>query len=401
MTCPHCGETIAAGDVFCEACGTDLGALAGTAAAPVPVGVDDAHDDAITAPSPAPSPVTPEQPRTHLLQPGGGSGVDTSLPCAACGAEVADDGFCTVCGHRARTRREHWTETHGRAGAPAIGAVCDKGISHARNEDAMATALTPSGLAVVVVCDGVTTAPDSDRASLAASASARDVLAAAPVTTGAFAARLSAWEPVLAASCRAANAEAVAIARTLGDPPEPPSCTFVAAVVEADLIAIAWCGDSRAYWLPDDAGSAGSAGSDGGDGSAGGDGEQLTLDHSLGTEMIRSGMSREQAEADPTCHTITRWLGADSVDPTPEFRALRVERAGWLLVCSDGMWNYASGASDLAALVARAVGDGADTPTAIAESLAAFANAQGGHDNITVALVRCEPPRPGTPLTTT
>ena len=400
MTCPHCGETVAAGDVFCEACGTDLGAPgdgSGPAVAATPAtGVEAATDaspldDAITAPSPAPS--AHEQPRTHLLQPGGGSGVDTSLPCAACGAEVADDGFCTVCGHRARTRREHWTETHGRAGAPAIGAVCDKGIAHARNEDAMATALTATGLAVVVVCDGVTTAPDSDRASLAASAAARDVLAAAPVSTGAFAARLSAWEPVLAASCRAANAEAVAIARTLGDPPEPPSCTFVAAVVDSDLIAIAWCGDSRAYWLPDrDVGA---------DVDVEAVGEQLTLDHSLGTEMIRSGMTREQAEADPTCHTITRWLGADSVDATPEFRALRVERAGWLLVCSDGMWNYASGPGDLAVLVEQAVGDGAATPTAIAESLAAFANTQGGHDNITVALVRCDPPGPGSPLSPT
>lgn len=379
MTCPHCGEPVAAGDAFCEACGTDLGV-------PAPAGPDvvaGPSDELVTAPTPA-----PDHPRTHLLQPGGGSGVDTSLPCAACGAEVADDGFCTVCGHRARTRREHWTETHERPGAPSIGAVCDKGISHARNEDAMATALTAAGLAVVVVCDGVTTAPDSDRASLAASVAARDVLAAAAPSSGAFAARLSAWEPVLAASCRAANAEAVAIARTLGDPPEPPSCTFVASVVDDDLIAIAWCGDSRAYWLPDPTADAG-------------DGEQLTLDHSLGTEMIRSGMTREQAEADPTCHTITRWLGADSVDATPEFRALRVEQPGWLLVCSDGMWNYASGPGDLAALVGQAIGDGADTPTAIAESLAAFANAQGGHDNITVALVRCEPSGPGSPPATT
>ena len=38
----------------------------------------------------------------------------------------------------------------------------------------------------------------------------------------------------------------------LGDPPEPPSCTFVAAVADGDLIAVAWCGDSRAYWLADD-----------------------------------------------------------------------------------------------------------------------------------------------------
>ncbi len=318
---------------------------------------------------------TPGHDRTHLLQPGPGTGVDTSLPCVACGAAVDDDGFCSVCGQRARTRREHWTETHGTAPGIRIGAVCDKGIEHARNEDAMATTITAGGRAVVVVCDGVTTAPDSDRASLAASAAACEVLAAAPPSAGSFAARLSAWEPVLVAACRAANAETVAIARMLGDPPEPPSCTFVASVVEGDLISTAWCGDSRAYWLPDVT-------------SPTADGEQLTLDHSLGTEMIRAGMTREQAEADPTCHTITRWLGADSVDATPEFHAMRIEQPGWLLVCSDGMWNYASTPGELRDLVARAVADGATTATAIAESLTAFGNEQGGHDNITVALVR-------------
>jgi serine/threonine protein phosphatase PrpC len=321
---------------------------------------------------------TPDQPRTHLLQPGPGTGVDTSLPRAACGAAVADDGFCTVCGHRARTRREHWTETRGTGTGLTIGAVCDKGIAHAGNEDAMATTITAAGTAVVVVCDGVTTAPDSDRASLAASAAACEVLAAAPASAGSFASRLSSWEPVLVAACRAANGETIAIARTLGDPPEPPSCTFVASVVDGDLIGTAWCGDSRAYWLPDVR-------------SQSDRGEQLTLDHSLGTEMIRAGMTREQAEADPTCHTITRWLGADSVDATPEFRAMRVEQPGWLLVCSDGMWNYASTPDELGELVARAVGDGATTATSIAESMAAFANEQGGHDNITVALVRCAP----------
>ncbi len=376
MTCPHCGEGIVAGDAFCEACGGEL--VSG-------------GDDVST------TPVEVDLARTHLLRPGSGSGVDPSSPCAACGAEVADDGFCTVCGQRARTRREHWTETHdpapGAGFGIAIGAVCDRGISHAHNEDAMATALTAEGTAVVVVCDGVTTAPDSDRASLAASIAACDVLAAAPSSTGGFAARLSAWESVLVAACRVANGEAVAIARALGDPPEPPSCTFVAAVVDVDLIATAWCGDSRAYWLPDVSLPGLPSGLPGGLPA----GEQLTVDHSLGTEMVRAGMAREQAEADPTSHTITRWLGADSVDASPEFRAMRVEQPGWLLVCSDGMWNYASTPGELGDLVVRAIGDGAGTPTAIAESMAAFANAQGGHDNITVALVRCEPVSPNAP----
>ncbi len=373
MTCPHCGEGIVAGDAFCEACGGELvpdaAASGGSSAAA-------SGDSAAVAPAGASPGV--ELPRTHLLRAESPMGVDTSKPCAACGAAVADDGFCPVCGHRPRTRREHWTESHG-AGAgsetgPAIGAVCDKGIAHAGNEDAMATALTPAGLAVVVVCDGVTTAPDSDKASMAASLATCELLAATPSIGGGFAARLTGWESALVAACRVANIEAVAIARSLGDPSEPPSCTWVASVVDGDLIATAWCGDSRAYWLPD-----------------GPPGEQLTLDHSLGTEMIRSGMTREQAEADPTCHTITRWLGADSVDASPEFRATHVQQPGWLLVCSDGMWNYASTPGELSGLVNQAVADGAGTPTEIAESLAAFATAQGGHDNITVALVRCQP----------
>jgi serine/threonine protein phosphatase PrpC len=384
MTCLHCGAAAVAGDAFCEACG---GALVGVPA----VGADDAAP-ASAAPAAAAAPgdagaddpgvdldggVTAEQPRTHLVDPGAAPdpmGHEVGVPCVACGGEVDDDGFCSQCGRRARTRREHWTETHG----DRIGAVCDKGIVHARNEDAMATGIGSGGTAVAVVCDGVTTAPDSDRASLAASRAALELLVARPATSGSTASRVSAWGPALVASCRVAHAEAVAVARSLGDPPEPPSCTFVATVVDGDLVATAWCGDSRTYWLPD-----GGAGA-----------EQLTVDHSLGTEMIRGGMSRVEAEARAESHTITRWLGADSVDPTPELRTLQVSVPGWVLVCSDGLWNEASTPGELVALVADARGDGAGSPTAIAESLAAFANARGGRDNVTVALVRVEPPLP-------
>ncbi|MCU1359105.1 MAG: hypothetical protein JWN99_394 [Ilumatobacteraceae bacterium] len=358
ITCPTCGEPVAAGDAFCEACGHELVAGAGIAA--------------VEPPAVEPADVSDEQPRTHLLAP---AAVATSAPCLLCGAAIADDGFCTVCGAKALSHRDHWTESP----SDWVGGVCDKGISHARNEDAMALTSTPNpSFAVLVVCDGVTSAPDSDRASLAASKAACELLSAAGQPTGSFAARLSAWQATLASACAAANAEAVAVAHTLGDPPEPPSSTFVAGVRADDLIAVAWCGDSRAYWLSDQAG----------------DSQQLTTDHSLGTEMIRNGRTREQAEADPTCHTITRWLGADSIDPTSEFKALQLVHAGWLAVVSDGMWNYASTTDELSSLIQRARADGAVTPTAIAESLAAFANDKGGHDNITVALARCEPAVP-------
>ena len=65
-----------------------------------------------------------------------------------------------------------------------------------------------------------------------------------------------------------------------------------------------------------------------------------------------------------------------------------------MLVCSDGLWNYASTPETLADLVAAALGDAtaeqAD-PQVVAERLVAWANEQGGHDNITAALARYDP----------
>ncbi len=360
MNCPTCQALIHAGDTFCEACGAETAASASG-----------------SAPSPAVSPREAGSggPATTLVA----RSADPDEPdvgaitCVACGGAVDDDGFCSVCGTKARTPRDHWTE----APSPWVAGVCDKGISHARNEDAMALASTPSaqpGRGVLVVCDGVTTAPDSDRASIAAARAACAALANAAGDDGSVPARLAVWSSLMEDACARAHAEAVAVARRLGDPPEPPSCTFVAVVVEAALACVAWCGDSRAYWLPD----------------AGG-GRQLGVDHSVGSELIAGGMPEAEAAAHQQFHTITRWLGADSIDPTPEFVSVALDAPGWVLVCSDGMWNYADSADALAALIATAQAAGAAGPLALAESLAAWANEQGGHDNITVALARVDP----------
>ena len=59
--------------------------------------------------------------------------------------------------------------------------------------------------------------------------------------------------------------------------PNPASCTFVAAVVEQDLLVVGSVGDSRAYWLPD----AGAA-------------TALTLDDSFAQEQIAAGVPRDR-----------------------------------------------------------------------------------------------------------
>ena len=357
-TCPACGAPIAADDTFCEACGAQLGETMAL--------TQDLATQAVPVITTQPVAASPDDtapiPRTIVK----------SAVCAHCGGRILDDGFCGTCGQKARSPRDHWTEQP----APWVGGVCDKGIAHPANEDAMALAATADGsLAILVVCDGVTSAPHSDRAALAASLAACGDLTGvtAPPSSG-VAAAVSYWTDALLRATTEANNAAVGVAHTLGDPAEPPSCTYVAAVVADSLIVVAWCGDSRAYWLPDS-----------------GVARQLTIDHSLGTELLASGKSPAEAEADPAFHTITRWLGADSVDHSPEIASQSIDGPGWLLVCSDGLWNYASALDEMVTLVSDLHSSTGTDPVPLAAALVDWANAAGGHDNITAALARCDP----------
>ena len=124
------------------------------------------------------------------------------------------------------------------------------------------------------------------------------------------------------------------IAHTTSGPGNPASCTFVAAVVDGPLLVVGWVGDSRAYWLPD-----------------AGDAQLLTVDDSFAAEQIAHGVPRAVAESGPQAHAITRWLGIDAPDHTPRTVSLDLDGPGWVMVCSDGLWNYCSEPRDLAALV--------------------------------------------------
>lgn len=324
VTCPACQTASAADALFCEACGAQLAEL------------------------PAPDPET--------------------IRCAACGGTVADDGYCQTCGAKAPSPRDHFTEQP----APWVAAVCDRGIRHRLNEDAVALAADPEpgSRAVLVVCDGVTAAEDSDIASLAAARAARDVLAASRSRgLGTDSSRAAAVRSRLKVAADAAN-EAV-IANTPPGSGNPPSCTFVTAVVEPGLVVAGSVGDSRAYWLPDT-----------------GEPAALTVDDSYAAEQIANGVPRKEAETGPHAHAITRWLGIDAPDHTPHLATFRPESAGWLLVCSDGLWNYCSPAAEMADLVRRTAAEHDGDPLATSAALVDWANALGGQDNITAALAR-------------
>jgi serine/threonine protein phosphatase PrpC len=329
---------VAADFVFCENCGATLTPSAESASARE-------HDQSA---------------RTHLITLQAEPDVAPALLCAECGGLVGDDGWCTACGVRASNGRAHVAEQP----APTVAAVSDRGRVHFRNEDAFALAVRDNW-AALVVCDGVTTTTDSDTAAYAAARAARDLLVAAERANEPVDERLRHWSRHAKAAALAADEAVEAIGRK--DHPNPPSCTFVVAIADGTAIVAANVGDSRAYWLPDD-----------------GPAEQLTVDDSWASEQIAAGVPRDEAEADPKAHAITRWLGIDSPGVDAAVATTTAAGPGWLLACSDGLWNYCSDAIALHSLLDEQPLEA----LARAEALVAWANQQGGHDNITVSLAR-------------
>jgi serine/threonine protein phosphatase PrpC len=337
--CPSCGGQVSEADRFCEACGAELQP---------------------TAPS-TPALDTDTEPTVEI-------NTTPVSPCLSCGGVIGAEGYCETCGTKAAKPRDHFDEQP----APWVAGVCDRGIRHSRNEDAMALAADPEpgGRALLVVCDGVSSSLDSDVASLAAARAAREVLEAGHAQgIGTESSRGGAIAARLTAAADAAN-DAV-LANTSPDSPNPASCTFVATVLEDGLLVAGVVGDSRAYWFPDAA-----------------EAVALTVDDSWAAELIATGIPRAEAESGPHAHAITRWLGKDAPDHTPRTTTVQAIGPGWIVVCSDGLWNYCSEAAPLADLVRQTAAAHGGEPLATASALVDWANAQGGQDNITVALAR-------------
>jgi serine/threonine protein phosphatase PrpC len=350
------------GSKFCEACGKPISQPGLDTASRSGSGGSTSHLDDV---SPI-SAVTVKPPESAAE-----AGDASRPPCLECGGAVDDDGYCTQCGTKAPSARDHFEEHP----APWVAGICDRGIRHTRNEDAMALAVDGQRV-VLVVCDGVSNSDDSDVASLAAAKAVLTVLRP-PLPRGLGVPESAAAAVAKVFTDAAAAGNQAVLATVPGDVPNPPSCTLVAAVYEGgpEQGVVHYCGigDSRVYLLPD----------------AGG-GQILTVDDSMAQVLIAGGTPRAEAEASKQAHSITKWLGKDSPDIKPRVGQVDATGPGWLLACSDGLWNYASEPEALRAQVDAA---GSTDPHAIATHLVAFANSSGGQDNITVALARVgEPP---------
>ena len=112
--------------------------------------------------------------------------------------------------------------------------------------------------------------------------------------------------------------------------------------------------------------------------------EQLTKDHTLVAELVALGqITEEQAETHPRRHLVTRVIGTESVDV--DELTITLEPGDRVLLCSDGL-NSMLRDSQIAELLRESA-----SPTEAAWSLVEAANAAGGTDNTTVAVVDVSP----------
>jgi PPM family protein phosphatase len=137
--------------------------------------------------------------------------------------------------------------------------------------------------------------------------------------------------------------------------------TITVALVEDDRVSFGHVGDSRAYLIRNARM------------------EQLTEDHSLVNELLKTGkLSREEAETHPQRSVITRALGTDP-DVDVDTFSVQAETGDLFLLCSDGLTDMVPEDSILEVVERhREDIDGA------LRALVKAANRGGGQDNITV-----------------
>jgi len=255
----------------------------------------------------------------------------------------------------------------------SVTGLTDIGRSRKRNEDSLS--LLPS-VGVAVVADGMGGHPGGDVASRIAAETATRLLEAAheenPPTTA------------VEEHLRAAMAECVIAAHdeirahAAREPElEGMGTTLTAMIVHAEtgMYVLGHVGDSRAYLYRN------------------GVLKQLTRDHTWVQDRVEKGDIRpEAARKHPFGHMLTQCLGLED-RPVPQILDDHVKGGDAYLLCSDGLVGMLED-SELEAILADQLASngpgGPVDPLATVQALLDAANAAGGHDNITAALVRID-----------
>jgi protein phosphatase len=140
--------------------------------------------------------------------------------------------------------------------------------------------------------------------------------------------------------------------------------TCVCAIVHNERAYIINVGDSRAYHIFDD------------------NIQQITKDHTYVRALIEDGeITEEERLTHQYLNAMTRAVGAES-GITPDYFEIDLYKESILLLCSDGLHSYGDDAAIAEIIVNNPRNKACDL-------LIDYAIANGGRDNITVALVIC------------
>lgn len=141
--------------------------------------------------------------------------------------------------------------------------------------------------------------------------------------------------------------------------------TLTAAFILGQQVTIGHVGDSRAYAIHPYGG-----------------GEPLTRDHSLVKRLEELGqISSEEAAIHPQRNVLYRAIGQGE-QLEPDVFTARFPQAGYLLLCSDGLWSVVSDINLFQLVTSAPDLQGA------CHSLLAAANEAGGPDNISAIVVK-------------
>jgi protein phosphatase len=141
--------------------------------------------------------------------------------------------------------------------------------------------------------------------------------------------------------------------------------TLTMAVVAGDTATVAHVGDSRLYLVRE------------------GRLQQVTNDHSYIEELVRKGtLTREEADNHPGRNIITRAIGS-SPELEVDIFSLTMLINDILVLCTDGLTNMVG---------EDEIGETAQSndPEAACKQLIEAANRNGGEDNVTVIVIKCE-----------
>jgi PPM family protein phosphatase len=139
--------------------------------------------------------------------------------------------------------------------------------------------------------------------------------------------------------------------------------TFVVATIIDSVLYVANVGDSRLYIIGDEI-------------------KQITEDHSLVQEMVKTGeIEKDEVRFHPNKNIITRALGA-SKTVVPDYFEVTLNKSDIVLMCSDGLSNMLEDNEILGIIKEHQ-----DDLETVAKTLVKKANENGGKDNISIVLV--------------